>query len=48
MTQKNFIPGYTSKKKKGKENPIQKDRCIPIFIATLFIIVKIGKQPKHP
>ena len=27
---------------------IQKDTCTPIFIATLFIIVKTWKQPKCP
>ena len=27
---------------------IQKDTCTPIFIAALFTIVKIWKQPKCP
>ena len=27
---------------------IQKDACTPMFIAELFIIAKIWKQPKYP
>ena len=27
---------------------IQKDTCNPVFIATLFTVVKTWKQPKHP
>ena len=27
---------------------MQKDTCTPIFIAALFTIVKIWKQPKYP
>ena len=27
---------------------IQKDTCTPVFIATLFTIIKIRKQPKCP
>ena len=27
---------------------IQKDTCTPVFIAALFTIAKIWKQPKYP
>ena len=37
-------PGYVSRKK--NKPPIQKDTCTPMFIAALFIIAKICKQPK--
>ena len=30
----------------GKKTLIQKDTCIPMFLATLFTVVKILKQPK--
>ena len=33
---------------KNPEPPIQKNLCAPIFIAVLFIIAKIWKQPKCP
>ena len=33
---------------KNPETPIQKTLCIPMFIATLFRIAKIWKQPKYP
>ena len=35
---------YPKKKKKGK-TLIQKDTCILVFIAALFTIIKIQKQP---
>ena len=31
-----------------EETGIEKDICIPIFIATLFTIVRIWKQPRCP
>ena len=31
-----------------EKNMIQKNTCTPMFIATLFIIAKTWKQPKHP
>ena len=32
-----------------KPKPLfQKDTCIPMFIAALFTIAKVGKQPKCP
>ena len=37
----NFTPGYISKKAL-----FQKDTCIPMFIAALFTITKIGNWPK--
>ena len=33
---------------KKTTSQIQKDICIPMFIAALFIIAKIWKQPKCP
>ena len=33
---------------KKNKNGIQKDLCTPVFIAALFIIAKIWKQPKCP
>ena len=33
---------------KDPETPVQKNICIPMFIATLFTIAKIWKQPKCP
>ena len=33
---------------KDPETPIQKNLCIPMFIAALFIIAKCWKQPKCP
>ena len=30
------------------KTPIQKDTCTPMFVAALFTIVKIWKQPKCP
>ena len=33
---------------KNPETPIQKNLCTPMFIAALFIIAKIWKQPKCP
>ena len=36
---------YISKK---TETLIQKDTCTPVFIAALFIIAKVCKQPKCP
>ena len=39
------LMGIYSKKAKTL---IQKDICIPIFIATFFIIAKLWKQPKCP
>ena len=41
----NSTTGYLSKKMK---TIIQKDICTPIFIAALFIIAKIWKQPNCP
>ena len=40
--------GIYPKKKKGKKKKtlIQKDTCIPVFIAVLSTIAKIWKQPK--
>ena len=31
-----------------EETLIQKDTCIPVFIAALFTIAKTQKQPKYP
>ena len=31
-----------------EKNMVQKDLCIPMFIATLFAIAKMWKQPKCP
>ena len=33
---------------KNPETPIQKNLCTPMFIAALFIVAKIWKQPKCP
>ena len=33
---------------KNPETPIQKNLCIPMFIAELFTMTKIWKQPKCP
>ena len=33
---------------KNPETPIPKNICTPMFIAVLFIIAKIWKQPKCP
>ena len=33
---------------KNPETPVQKNLCIPMFIAVLFIIAKYWKQPKCP
>ena len=33
---------------KNPDTPIQKSVCTPMFIATLFTIVKCWKQPKCP
>ena len=41
----NFTLGYITKTKKAL---IWKDICTPIFIAALFTIAKIWKQPKCP
>ena len=41
----NSTPGYMFEKRKTL---IQKDRCTPMFIAALFTIAKIWKQPKCP
>ena len=38
----------TSVNTKKSETPIRKNICIPMFIAALFIIAKIWKQPKCP
>ena len=32
---------------KNPETPIRKNICTPMFIAVLFTIAKIWKQPKH-
>ena len=32
----------------GKDKKIQKDTCTPVFIAALFKVAKIWKQPKCP
>ena len=40
--------GRYPKKKKTTETLIQKDTCTPMFIAALFTIAKIWKQPKCP
>ena len=45
MTQNIPILGIFLKKSKTL---IQKDVCIPVFIAALFIVAKIGKRPKCP
>ena len=42
----NSTPGYISKKK--SKPLIWKDTCTPMFIAALFTIAKICKQPKCP
>ena len=31
-----------------EETKIERDTCIPMFIATLFIIARIWKQPRCP
>ena len=31
-----------------EETRIERDTCIPMFIAALFTIAKTWKQPKHP
>ena len=31
-----------------EETKIEKDTCIPLFIATLFIIATTWKQPRYP
>ena len=31
-----------------EETKIEKDTCIPLFIAALFTIAKTWKQPSHP
>ena len=31
-----------------EKNMIQKDTCIPVFIAALFTIAKTWKQPRYP
>ena len=48
MTQQLHSGVYIQKKKKGKKKKtlIQKDTCIPVFIAVLSTIAKIWKQPK--
>ena len=33
---------------KNPKTPIQKNLCTPIFIAALFTVAKICKQPKFP
>ena len=33
---------------KNPKMPIQKNLCTPMFIAALFIIVKVWKQPECP
>ena len=33
---------------KNTKTLIRKDICTPMFIAALFIMAKIQKQPKHP
>ena len=43
---RNSTPGYISEKK--NITLIQKDTCTPMFIAALFTISKIWKQPKCP
>ena len=42
------VPLLGMKKKKTPKTPIRKDTCTLMFIATLFTIVKIWKQPKCP
>ena len=46
MRPSNSTPGYISKK--NLKILIQKDTCTLIFIAALFTIAKIWKQPKGP
>ena len=43
----NSTPGYICEKKK-KKTLIQKDTNTPTFIAALFTVAKIWKQPKCP
>ena len=31
-----------------KETRIERDTCIPVFIAALFLIARTGKQPRGP
>ena len=31
-----------------EETKIEKDTCIPLFIAALFTIARTWKQPRHP
>ena len=33
---------------KNPETPVQKNQCIPVFIAVLFTVAKCWKQPKCP
>ena len=38
-----------NRKKKKKKKPTNlKDTCTPVFLAALFTIAKIWKQPKYP
>ena len=32
----------------AQQNMVQKDTCIPVFIAVLFTVAKTWKQPKCP
>lgn len=40
------LPGIFPKKQTNKKKPTRQDICTPIFVAALFVIVKIWKQRK--
>ena len=48
MTQEFHSWVYIQKKTNQKNPLIQKDTCTPMFIAALFTITRIRKQPKCP
>ena len=48
ITDKEEPSNFTSEYQKNPKTLIQKDICIPMFIAALFTIVKKWKQPKCP
>ena len=47
----NFVPFYSGIPLPGRypeKTIVQEDKCVPVFIAALFAIARMWKQPKYP
>jgi len=47
----NFVPFYSGIPLPGRypeKTIVQEDKCVPVFIAALFAIARMWKQPKCP